>query len=67
MWLYLGDALLALGSISSCGSRCPEVAFCYWGMQRFILIHRHAVLGIPPICRDHLDVFVCVDRFLLRC
>ena len=25
------------------------------------------LLGDAPICRDHLDVLVCVDRFLLRC
>ena len=37
-------------------------------MQRFRLIPQHAILGhTPSICRDHLDVFVCIDRFLLRC
>ena len=31
MWLFLGDALLALGSIYSYGSRLPEVAFLLLG------------------------------------
>ena len=60
MWLFLGDALLALGSISSCSSRLPEIAFCYWGMQRFRLIPQHVVLGHTPYLSGSFGyVFLC--------
>ena len=64
MWLFLGDALLAFGSISSCGSRLPKVAFCYWGMQRFRLIPRHAILRHTPYMSGSSRC-VCLCRQIL--
>ena len=64
MLLFLGDALLALGSISSCGSRLPEIDFCYWGMQKFRLIPRHVVLGHTPYLSGSFGR-VCLCRQIL--
>ena len=64
MWLFLGDALLEFGSISSCDSRLPKVAFCYWGMQRFRLIPRHAILRHTPYMSGSSRC-VCLCRQIL--
>ena len=67
MWLFLGDALLRWDPFLVPVLDDPRLPFVIGGCRDLDRFLDMLYWGIPPIYQDHLDVFVCVDRFLLRC